>query len=549
METSCCGEYHADTHFNALFPLAFFSSCPLVMFAFLAPKLKEVRLFIAEFSPAQRRQAGLFFLGVFCFKYARESSSLSPFALSKLDHDGQRKQKHAQSFRQLGVLELLVSISLIMGGSFVAPLVNRWPIRSVLACCACLQALTIVILIVVETSTGGDFKPRAGTRTTEVEVEAYDYYGQYSIYALIPTFFFSGLFTGIVYTMLKTVPRQIAGSNPPKLRFLTAVEQTLYELAAIAGALCAALIFIPRLGANIPVAGAVFAGLAALVWYFLLDVRQASDEAQEKQAAQIESSCLQRLCQRIRSGFIGASLPLQSLWQGAKITCTNRQLIWLVVAYTFTQYSHAIAETNLALIIGQRYLGNAKYTQTIVAGSNIGEFCGAVVAMVLQPHIPSPLPWVRFNALMLLLIWFFPYWRPAQLDSASAWTAAAIVLPMGASWSAAAVSLYSYMQTLLPDEAPSSDALPPLSCTAGFLFALDVTAQAIAHPILGMYVDRAIESSGTAHLAMKYVGGVQLSVIATIILGSTLIPRGALSLGPKACMPIEEEKRGNEEER
>ncbi|MCJ1327242.1 hypothetical protein MMC10_003910 [Thelotrema lepadinum] len=520
-------------------------------------KLEEVRIFFTAFSSAQLRQTSLFFLGVFCFKYSRESTSIGPYALHKFDIEGDRTGIHVRSFSQYGVLELSLQISMILGSLLVAPLVKRWRFPSVLACFASLLALTIIVLIILETATGGKIKPK------EEESTIPSYYGDYSPYALTPFFSLIGFIIGVVYTMQKTVPRQIAGGDAPKLRFINAAEQTVYELAAIAGALCAALLFIPRLGANLPIASAIFAVLAGLTWYLIRDAPSPETEQKESSPGNNQDlgkdlSRCQRLWIRMRTTCIKVTLPLQSLWQGAKITCTNRQLVWLVMAYTLTQYSHVMIETFIALIIGQRYFGgDPRYTQTIIAGSNIGEFCGAVAMLFLQPRVSSPLPWVRLNAIMLMLIWIFPAWCPTQRDSGSAWIAAAIVLPLGATWSAAAVSFYSYMQTLLSDEAPTSSTktLPPLSSVVGFLFTVETILQASALPLLGMYIDKTVKRTGTtdrscaARTALKYVGGVHFTVLAVLIVISTLIPRGALSLRSKACMPNEELKDRDQEER
>lgn len=53
-------------------------------------------------------------------------------------------------------------------------------------------------------------------------------------------------------------------------------------------------------------------------------------------------------------------------------------------------------------------------------------------------------------------------------------------------------------------------------------------------PILGRYIDRVSDTyNKDISLALYNIAGVQFSMLAVIILGATLIPRGALRINPK----------------
>jgi hypothetical protein len=47
-------------------------------------------------------------------------------------------------------------------------------------------------------------------------------------------------------------------------------------------------------------------------------------------------------------------------------------------------------------------------------------------------------------------------------------------------------------------------------------------------------VDAYLKSGHSGRDALKYVGGVQFTVLCIIMLASTLVPRGALSLNPRS---------------
>ncbi|KAI4147781.1 MAG: hypothetical protein LQ340_005392 [Diploschistes diacapsis] len=515
---------------------------------------------IPHLSRAERWQTAFFVTGIFCIKYSWESTSVTGLTVNRFDREALRHHTNAKSFGQYGVLSLLSILFSALGSTFVAPLVKRWPMRLVLGCCGLLQALTGVALLALEAGTGGKIKPGNWDKTHQAD--NFSYYGEYNPYGLVPLFCLSGFFWGIITTMQKTVPRQIVAPTITKLQFLNAATQTFYEVAAIAGALCSGLLFIPHFGANFPILTPIFAALAGLAWFFLRDTRssrqadstepgidQATEEvsrAPDEQKARHSGAPNENDSKRAKRTW-GDFIPLKSLWQGAGIVCKDRELTWLLITYPLMQYGHSCLENVIAPPIAGRYLGDTSYVQIIVAGSNIGEFLGAIAAMFLQPYIPTPIPWVRLSALMNLLVWILPFWSPPK-KPVSAWIVAAVFMPMGAFWSAAAVSLYCYLQTQLSNEAPNdSKMLPPLSSVVAFLHVIQLILSAIAGPVFGAYFDAVVARTGGLGMggkiqpALIYVGGLQFSVIAGLVCASTFWPRGAIRLNPKLSVPKDED--------
>jgi hypothetical protein len=58
-----------------------------------------------------------------------------------------------------------------------------------------------------------------------------------------------------------------------------------------------------------------------------------------------------------------------------------------------------------------------------------------------------------------------------------------------------------------------------------------IVIYAVLSAVLGSYVDKNIKKIGARQI-LKYVGGVQFTVLAVVVLASTCIPRGALALNP-----------------
>ena len=130
---------------------------------------------------------------------------------------------------------------------------------------------------------------------------------------------------------------------------------------------------------------------------------------------------------------------------------------------------------------------------------------------------------------------------------------------MGATFSLATISLFSYMQSNITDEVlPESSLLPQLSCVFSFLSTVETILIGALDPGLGVYIDKVFNESGgppkgSIRPAIRDIAGVQVTVMIVLIVASTLWPRGALSLNPsrselKGNVEGQEEKKKKEEE-
>jgi hypothetical protein len=85
----------------------------------------------------------------------------------------------------------------------------------------------------------------------------------------------------------------------------------------------------------------------------------------------------------------------------------------------------------------------------MVGGSNFGELLGALFVFLFTQVIKTPMPWLRIDALMLLVLWYIPFWYPPTGRVRDAWVAAGSFIPVSFGWAAGDVSLAAYIQASL----------------------------------------------------------------------------------------------------
>lgn len=148
------------------------------------------------------------------------------------------------------------------------------------------------------------------------------------------------------------------------------------------------------------------------------------------------------------------------------------------------------------------------------------------------------MPWLRLDSLMLLIVWYLPYWHPQRNNVNEAWKVAATFIPISFGWAAGDVSLAAYIQASLARLEAESKNVSALGAVMAFLYSTYIVTYAIASPLLGRYIDSVYNRTGESaggdiHTAIRNVAGVQYTVLMAVVMASTLIPRGALSWNPQ----------------
>ncbi|KAK0530548.1 hypothetical protein OC835_003977 [Tilletia horrida] len=496
----------------------------------------------SAFTKDQRRNIAFYVLGIMCYKFALEYYNGAFITLANERFDASSR------YTKIAALTGINYAAQGVGSILISPLIKRFPTRTVLSSAVLAFSLISAILLITDAATGG--QPRT------MRADGKDHFGSYNPNALFPIYTISGIAYGMVELIRRVIPRDIVGGDVQRLRKMDAFVHVMYEIAGTAGAFTSTAL-IGKLGYNYSssLSPPLFA-LAACLWTFIstLGHTGAADRAALKDVERTDA------IEGPRAGYASQILSslrafIKAFYYGAYIVFTRRSLIWLVPAYTLALYGHRYLENGLAPIVAKQVIGVSSYSQIMVGGSNLGELLGALSVMIFTNAVPTPMPWLRLDAIALMLVWVLPFISLERNNVKSAWRLAGIFLPVSYGWAAGDVSLAAYIQSTLARLESKDKDVSALGAVMAFLYVLYIVIYALVSTFLGRWVDsqvRAFKGAATvapAQNALKYVGGVHFTVLAVIIIASTFIPRGALAFNPRAegdlACPNEDEEIAN----
>ncbi|KAK4050724.1 hypothetical protein OIO90_004946 [Microbotryomycetes sp. JL221] len=482
-----------------------------------------------SFSVHEKRNIAWYIGGIMFYKLGLEffNGSITTLATDRFNA--------ANTFEKLGLAQGLNQAAQCVGSILVAPLIRKFATRTVLSASIVFFALMTTILLIVDAATGGEIKPAGAKKPL---------YGSFSPDAIFIVWTLAGVAYGCVELIRRVIPADIVGGNVNKLRRMDATVHVLYEVAGTSGAFASSAA-ISRFGNNYSfMFSPIFFVIAGCIWTRVSVTKVTHDEADADEpglAAVDRGSKWQN--NYFFAVFYGAWLFFKSAGYGAWIVFGHRRFLWLFPGYAIALYLHRFLESSLAPAFARRVLGTSGWSQIIVGGSNFGELLGALSVFLLNDYIPTPLPWLRLDALALNIVWVLPRFSqilPPQVSSA--WIVAATFIPISYGWAAGDVSLAAYIQSSLnnsPDIRPKD--LSALGATMSFLYSSYIVINAVMSTMMGRIIDRVFRRDGNIYVALQQVGGIQFSVGCVIILLASLIPSGAFSLNPKVLngQPLE----------
>ncbi|KIW68302.1 hypothetical protein PV04_04257 [Phialophora macrospora] len=472
------------------------------------------------FTPVEKRNIAIYIVGIMLYKFGLEAfnGSIVALATNKYDYEAWLTDSTPKTFERVGLLTGLNQAFQCVGSILIAPLIKRWPTKLVLSCAVLIFGVMTAILLIVDAGTGGRFKPDSWADTHDED--DFGYYGHYNANGIIPIYCVSGIAYGMVELIRRVIPRDIVGGNVQKLRRMDSLVHIFYEVSGTAGAFCTALALIPAFGNNYSfIITPIFFAAASCVWFFVTNLNY-SKPLQEKGGNYLLAVAM------------GFWLFFESIWTGFKIIFSSRKFIWLLPGYSFALYGHRYLENGIAPAVARRYLGNSAWSQIMVGGSNFGELLGAAFVFLFTNLVQTPMPWLRLDSLMLLIVWYLPYWYPTRGNVNEAWRVAGTFIPISFGWAAGDVSLAAFIQASLARLEAENKDVSALGAVMAFLYSTYIVIYAICSPLLGRYID-SVNDGGDIHGAIRNVGGVQFTVLMAVVLASTFIPKGALSLNPK----------------
>lgn len=387
--------------------------------------------------------------------------------------------------------------------------------------------LLTAILLVVDASTGGRIKPKGWSKTHKTN--DFSSYGNYNTDGMIPIYCITGIAYGMVELIRRVIPKDIVGGNVQKLRRMDAVVHIFYEVSGTAGAFCTALGLIPGLGNNMSfIITPICFTLAGITWFFVSNLS----------FKPIELTRFEKQPSYIKATFKAFYLFVESAWTGGKNIFSSRKFVWLLLGYTVGLYAHRYLENSITPAIARRYLGNSAWSQIMVGGSNFLEHLGALFVFLFTNVVTTPIPWLRLDCLMLLIVWYLPYWYPPMGQVSQAWVVAGTFIPISFGWAAGDVSLAAYIQALLARQDSETSIVSALGAVMAFLYSTYIVIYAITSPLLGRYIDSVYAATGGSkggdiHGAIQNVAGVQFTIVMAVIMLATFIPKGSMAFNPK----------------
>ncbi|KZL72644.1 hypothetical protein CT0861_07453 [Colletotrichum tofieldiae] len=433
---------------------------------------KEFRERLKSFSPKERRAIFFYICGIMLYKFGLEAfnGSITALATNRYDYESDTNGTPSRTFERLGLLQGLNQATQCVGSILIAPLIKHYPTKNVLSSAILLFGLMTAILLILDAATGGTFVPEAYRK--KHPKDEWSYYGDYNNDAIIPIYTVTGIAYGMVELIRRVIPRDIVGGNVQKLRQMDSLRNALARAEARKSN------------------------------YFIA----------------------------IGKGFL---LFFESIWVGGKILFTSTRFVWLVPAYGVALYGHRYLENGIAPQVARRYLGNSAWSQIMVGGSNFGELLGALFVFLFTNVIKTPIPWLRLDALMLLIVWYIPYWYPPSGQVSQAWVVAATFLPVSFGWAAGDVSLAAFIQASLARLESKEHRVSPLGAVMAFLYSFYIVTYAIAGTFLGRYLDGVYNRTGSVREALVNTAGVHFTIIMAVVFASTFIPKGSRSFNPE----------------
>jgi MFS family permease len=415
----------------------------------------------------------------------------------------------------LAILQGLNQAFQCVGSIAIAPLIKRFPTRSVLSASILLFGLLSAIIIIIDVSTGGKI-PENGKKRN----------GQWDSVILFPIYSIIGICHGMVELIRRVIPRDIVGGDVIKLKRMDAIVHVFYEIAGTAGAFFSTFLVL-KLGTAIAPSMTPFLFILASIAWSFIGLLEADHENRKRLETLEETS----LIRQIGHGFAHFG---QSVVLGVKIIFSSRRFIWLIPGYAIPLFTHRYLESQLSPAFAKYVLQEGAYSQIMVGGSNFGELLGALFVLFFAKTVKTPIPWLRLDALGLLIVWILPFSFPDPAKALSyAWTLAAIWIPVSFGWAAGDVSLAAYIQSALSKMENPDDKVSPLGAVMAFLYSFYIVLYAALGPLLGKVVDYYFNNNNKdIHPALLRVGGIMYTVVCVILLLATFIPKGSFALNP-----------------
>jgi len=338
-----------------------------------------------------------------------------------------------------------------------------------------------------------------------------------------------GVCFGITEVLRRVAPRVLVGDHPQKLNKVAAIIQIFYELAAAAGAFISfPLITILGPAYSLFVLPVGFSVSSLFYW-----------RAQFPYAIygklpnpEIQNSKKTRVVQKTQNFVL---LYIRSVVFGAKLLFSERHYIWIVPAYVVPLCLHFYIKGTLLPLYANAVLKNGTLNGILLGSNTLGSLVGGLLLLVFLSKVRSPLPWVRLGAVMLLMLWVFPY---LTVDTPGGMVGAFVpfLVVIGAGYASGDVALTAYLQATIPTlKVPVPLGLSALSSVVAFLY----SCYLLLFTILNIGMGFLFNSYANPRDAMVWMAGVVGVIFAVGVFAATFIPENSCSVNPEESVRME----------
>ncbi|KAJ3091267.1 hypothetical protein HDU96_003107 [Phlyctochytrium bullatum] len=427
------------------------------------------------------------------------------------------------------VAQAINVIGQCVGSLLVAPLVRRMYAGRLLATCILLFGAVIVVIPILEgatSTTPPSTAPRSRPTGPIQVLISRPRAGNWSPYLVFLFYTIAGVFWGMVELMRRVIPAEIVGENPVKLRRMDATVHLCYEITGTTGALFAPY-WISYFGwgyalAIMPIGFTI----AALFWSQIKpsEVKMEFIKDFKEERAKNPVGIFEDLKHVFYSFF-------HSVWVGARLCLTQRALVWLIPAYALALVHHRYLENTLFPFYAKGEIGNSDLQSILTGGSNFGELLGALVVLLLARQVKTPIPFLRLDSILILVVWILPFINVDKSDTHGfTWKLAPMMSIISFGWAAGDISLAAYVQSRLAKLEMVDKYTSPLGAVMSFLY----VSYLVTFTVLNISMGRVSDAWPKDRSKEMYiwVGGVFMTLCGVIVFISTFIPRGAFAWNP-----------------
>jgi len=508
------------------------------------------------FSKSERWNIFMYILGIMCYKFALEqyNGTVRALAIDRFT------AALLPVFTYSGYLDGFNAMMQCVGSIIVGPLMTLFPIKTVLWGALLTFSIISMLVMCIEKANGGTFPTQCVSVDGLPPKCTGAVAGDWDPVGIFPIFILSGLPYGVIEIIRRIIPQQIVGGDEHKLKKLDSIVHIYYEVSGTLGAFFAAYVCLLLGKAYAPVISPPLFMIAAFFFYFIVPSKDAPA------IVLITGSTWEiffGFWKTIATAFYGFG---ESVYQGAKIIFLERRFTWLILGYSIPLVMHRYIENGVASIYAKLVLGESAYASFIVSGSNFGELCGAAFVLINLRLIKTPLPMVRWDALVLNFTWlYYNAVSPARLgiDPANAAGVMAMIMWfISAGWAAGDVSMAAYIQSQIPlIKTPGVTLANALPSVMSFLYVTYIVIYAVISPMIGVWVDAFTNKANEAKANSKvkgisaadkafwlnqvdlikteqkdqyfyWIAGVFFSLISIVIFFNTFAPKGSWTCNP-----------------